>query len=71
MGPGGVVTKKVPNMYIVYSRVQLKAKSRLLASLEKSDAGEATGCNYCGHMLNTQVTHPVPWLPHIADQEQN
>ena len=63
MGPEGVVTKKVPiteNVYIVYSCVQLKAKSRLLASLEKSDAGEATGCNYCGRMLNTQVTHPVP-----------
>ena len=60
MGPGGVVTKKVPiteNMYIVYSHVQLKAKSRFLASLEKPEEGEATGCKHCGCMLNTQVMH--------------
>jgi len=44
-------------MYIVYSHVQLKAKSRHLASPEE---GEATGsrlCKHCGCMLNIHVMH--------------
>ena len=42
---GVSVTKKMPvtgNMYIVYSHVPLKAKSRDLVSLEKPEEGEAT-----------------------------
>jgi len=52
-------------MYIVFCHVPLK--SRHLASLEKAEEGEATGCRLCCCMLNTQVTHL--W-PHAADQEQ-
>ena len=47
--------------------MHVSLKSRHLASLEKAEEGEATGCRLYCCMLNTQVTHL--W-PHAADQEQ-